>query len=105
VEDGDPKGYQSSKGINEKQVQKIKSWMLSPHTPGWMPLDCSLWAAIESRTFNKRKNENEPMASYKKRLSIAAKRLPKDLIVGCLRQMKGNIAKTLANEGGHAQRD
>ena len=34
VEDGDPKGFQSGKGIRAKQAQKIHSWTLPPHSPG-----------------------------------------------------------------------
>jgi hypothetical protein len=105
VEDGDPKGFQSSKGVKAKKEQKIESWKLSPHTPSLMPLDFSLWAEIERRTLAKTAHENESIAAYKKRLSITAKRLPKTLVRKCLLKMKDNIAQIVANEGSHTKLD
>ena len=43
VEDGDTKGFQSSKGKQAKTKERIKCWMWPPRSPGWMPLDYSLW--------------------------------------------------------------
>eukprot|EP00973_Karenia_brevis_P073575 10223221-Karenia_brevis.AAC.1 len=76
VEDGDTKGFQSNKGKAAKKEQKIDPWVLPPRSPGWMPLDFSLWEEIETRVLAKRGYENEPVESYKRRLSITAKRLP-----------------------------
>ena len=70
-----------------------------------MPLDFCLWDEIEGRTLGKRANENEGMASYKKRLNLTAKRLPKNLIKNCLGKMKGNLKATVASQGGHTQLD
>ena len=92
VEDGDPKGFQSGKGIRAKRAQKIHSWTLPPHSPGLMPLDFSLWDEIEGRVLAKRRKiEDESMAPYKKRLNLTAKRLPRQLIQKCLGKMKGNL--------------
>ena len=49
VEDGDTKGFQSNKGKCATEEQRIESWMLSPRSPGLMPLDFSLWDEIERR--------------------------------------------------------
>ena len=95
VEEGDPKGLQSSNGVKAKKEQKIESWKLSPHIPSFMLLDFCLWGEIERRTLAKTASENETVASYKKLLNITAKRLPKILIKKCLRKMKDNIAKKL----------
>ena len=43
VEEGDPKGFQSSKGVKAKKEQEIESWKLSPHIPGVMLLEFCLW--------------------------------------------------------------
>ena len=82
LEDGDSKGFQSSKGVKAKKEEKIESWKLSPHTPGM--IDYSLWNEIEGRTLAKRAYENESLTSYKKRLCITAKRLPKSLVKNVL---------------------
>lgn len=70
-----------------------------------MPLDFCLWDEIENRTLAKRTHENEGMASYKKRLNITAKRLPKQLIRNCLAKMKENIQATIDSKGAHTQLD
>jgi hypothetical protein len=49
VEDGDPAGYQSSRGKRAKKEAKIKSLVLPPRTPQWMPLDFSVWNEIERK--------------------------------------------------------
>ena len=77
VEDGDPKGFQSNKGIQAKKEQKIRSWKLSPRSPVLMPLDYSLWNEIERRVLAKKGPANESMQAYKKRLNLTAKKLPR----------------------------
>ena len=105
VEDGDPKGFQSGKGLRAKQAQKIRSWTLPPHSPGLMPLDFSLWDEIEGEVLAKRKIEDESMSSYKKRLNLTAKRLPWRLTHRCLGQMKANLRVTVNSGGGHTRLD
>eukprot|EP00973_Karenia_brevis_P086290 11966276-Karenia_brevis.AAC.1 len=83
VEDGDPKGFQSSKGKQAKEEQRIESWTLAPHSPGLMPLDYSLWKQIESRTLGKQGRDNESAKSYVRRLSKIALSLPGDVVQKC----------------------
>ena len=105
VEDGDPKGFQSGKGIEAKRSQKIRSWKLPPHSPGLMPLDFCLWNEIEGRTLGKRGHDNEGMTSYKRRLNLTAKRLPRSIIKNCLGKMKENLKATVASKGSHTRLD
>jgi hypothetical protein len=105
VEDGDPKGFQSSKGKKAKKEQKIRSWTLPPHSPGLMPLDYSLWNEVECRTLNKNGYEKESLASYKKRLNLTAKRLPRKLVKNTVGKMKGNLAAIVKSGGGHSTLD
>ena len=105
VEDGDPKGFQSGKGVQAKREQKIRSWLLPPHSPGLMPLDFSLWDDIEGCTIGKRKIGDETLASYKRRLHVIAKRLPQTLVKKCLAKMKENLRATVRSEGGHTRLD
>ena len=99
VEDGDTKGFQSAKGKAAKKEQKIQSWMLPPRSPGWMPLDYSLWAEIERRVLGKQLKADEPLESYRKRLHMTAKRLPRRIILGVLGKMKENIEATVVSGG------
>ena len=81
------------------RVQKIQSWMLPPRSPGWMPLDYSLWAEIERRVLGKQLKADEPLESYRKRLHMTAKRLPRRIILGVLGKMKENIEATVVSGG------
>ena len=99
VEDGDTKGYQSSKGKAAKREQKITSWTLPPRSPGWMPLDFCLWDEIEDRVLADTKNENETKKSYEDRLRRTALNLPKHIVKNCLSKMRENIQATYDSEG------
>jgi hypothetical protein len=101
VEDLDTKGFQSGKGIRAKKLENIDSWKLPPRSPGWMPLDFSLWTEIENRVLGKYGYDTEDTAAYAKRLRLTAMRLPKTVIKKCLAKMKGNIQETVASRGKH----
>jgi len=105
VEDGDTKGFQSSKGKRAKIGQKIESWMLPPRTPGWMPLDFCLWDEIEGRALAKPGRENETQKAYASRLRRTALGLPRDLVKACLSKMRENILATLDAGGKNTQLD
>lgn len=71
-----------------------------------MPLDYALWNQIETRTLAKRGNTaGESLASYKKRLNITAKRLPKTIVKKCLAKMKENIQAIYNAEGSFTKMD
>ncbi len=101
VEDGDTKGFQSSKGKEAKTDQKIESWMLPPRPLGWMPLDSCLWNEIEGRVLDKIKNVDETRKSIEARLRQTALRLPQHVVKKCLGKMKENIDATVASGGKH----
>ena len=102
VEDGDPKGFQSKKGIAAKNEANVESWKLPPRTPEWMPLDFCLWAEIEKRMLE---NDDivgtETKEEYFARLRRVALTLPRDLVRRCLLRVKGRIEGTAANKGRH----
>ena len=54
---------------------------------------------------SKRKVEDESMASYKKRLNLTARRLPRRLIQKCVGKMKENLRVTRSLRGGHTHLD
>ena len=102
VEDGDPKGYQSNKGIAAKKAQKIISMQLPPRSPEWMPLDYSLWKAIEDQMLNDANVSGvETMKEYLSRLEHTAKSLPRKLVRDALGQMKTRIVATKKLKGEH----
>ena len=101
VEDGDTKGFQSSKGKEAKKFQKIESWMLPPRSPGWMPLDFCLWDEIEGRLLHKEVKADETQRTFEARLRRTALRLPQQLMKSCLGKMKENIDSIVASAGKH----
>ena len=101
VEDGDTKGFQSSKGKEAKKAQKIESWMLPPRSPGWMPLDYCLWDEIEGRVLHKKANADETQSTFEARLRRTALRLPQQLMKSCLGKMKETIDSIVASAGKH----
>ena len=105
VEDGDTKGLQSSKGKRAQTDENIQSWMLPPRSPGWMPLDYSLWDEIEGRVLAQVGYEDETKESYAARLRRTALRLPKTLVRSVVGRMKQNIKETVASRGAHTQLD
>ena len=70
-----------------------------------MPLDYSIWDEIERRTLAKSGRDDKTASSYKKRLCITAKRLPKTYVQKTLRKMKGNIEAIVAAQGGNTEMD
>ena len=104
VEDGDPKGYQSGKGVAAKAEQRIESWKLPPRSPGWMPLDYSLWHEIERRTLAKNIQLKSKVA-YGRNLRKTALSLRPSLVHACLDKMKGNIDETVRSFGKHTKMD
>ena len=100
VEDGDPTGYQSSKGRAAKRAAKIGSWQLPPRTPEWMPLDYSLWATIESKALAAA-GPKESKASYTRKLHKAAKGLSVAYVKKACGSMKKRIKGTLDAGGNH----
>lgn len=102
VEDGDPKGYQTKNGIKEKETQKIESWKLPPRSPEWMPLDYSIWKAIEEKMLNDGSVVGtETKAAYLARLAKVAKDLPRKLVKDTISQMKKRIVATVKEKGAH----
>ena len=64
-----------------------------------------MWHEVESRTLNKKGYEKESLASYKKRLNLTAKRLPRKLVNDTIGKMRGNLAAIVKSEGGHSGLD
>ena len=105
VEDGDPKGFQSTRGIAEKARQKIESWKLPVRSPEWMPLDFCLWHEIEERFYAKAPSHDETKKQFLKRLRSIAMRLPRQLVRKCLLSMRKRIHMTIEAKGRHIEID
>lgn len=101
VEDGDTKGFQSNLGRTAKASEKIKSWTIPPRSPGWMPLDYSIWDAIERRLYAEGVSRDETKDEFQNRLRRIALRLPRAYVKSTILKMKANIAATVASKGAN----
>lgn len=105
IEDGDRKGFQSTKGKDAKADQKIVSMTLPPRSPDIMPLDYCLWDEIEDRVCAKTVTGKETVTQYKRRLCNVAKKIPAKTINKCLLQMKKRVAAIIDAKGKHIKMD
>ena len=72
VEDNDPTGYKSRKGMAAKAAEKIRTVPWPRYSPDLMPLDFSLWANINNRMSACSPKGKETVASFKARLRRVA---------------------------------
>ena len=105
VEDGDPKGYQSTKGKDAKKENSIQSWRLPPRSPEWMPLDYAIWSEIDRRMCSAKISGEETKAQHIARLRRTALSLPKKYVKKVLAQMKPRIQATVHAKGKHIAMD
>ena len=76
IEDNDPTGYKSRRGMEAKKKLKIQTDDLPPRSPDLNVLDYSLWheinVAMRSQEKNFRKTKRETMEEFKARLRRVA---------------------------------
>ena len=104
VEDGDPSGYQTQKGREGKKTAKIQSWRLPPRTPEWMPLDYSIWKAIEQKAMKSVK-ARQTKDTWATALRKAAAGLAPAYITKTCGAMKKRIDATHKAKGSHIKVD
>lgn len=105
VEDGDRTGNQSNKGIAAKKAAHIKSTMLPPRTPSWMPLDYAIWQRIMEKVLETAPCDKETKAAYLTRLKKCAMSLPKTWVEMQIGRMRENIKGVKDARGYHAKKD
>ena len=111
IEDNDPAGYKSGKGLAAKKAVGIVTDDLPPRSPDLNVLDYSLWAFInramrkQERKFPANKKETE--AEFKARLRKTALGLPSSLVTKCLGDMRRRCREILSATppGGHFNSD
>ena len=99
VEDGDRKGNQSQKGIDAKAACGIKALALPPRTPSAMPLDFSIWKAIEKRVVETAPKTTETKDAFLKRLKSCAQKLPKGYVKSVIARMRPNMQDIVDADG------
>ncbi|CAJ1348781.1 unnamed protein product [Effrenium voratum] len=111
LEDNDPSGYKSSKGLAAKAYAGIVTLDLPKRSPDLNPLDYSLWAEVnrkmrrmESKWPN---NKRETRQAYLARLKRTACSLSTDYVSSIVGALAGRVQQVITShgsffpEGGH----
>ena len=104
MEDNDPAGYQSGKGLAAKDAVGIRSLHLPRRSPDLNVLDYSLWHAIDVRMraqeAEMRPTKKESKGEYLKRLRCCAMTLPKSVVEPAVMDMRRRLRqRCLSGEG------
>ena len=104
LEDNDPTGYKSKKGIKAKKEAGIGTDELLKRSPDLNVLDYSLWHAVNTRmriqegSFSKKKKETK--AQFLARLRRTALTLPPSVVKNTLCHMHRRTRLLVKAEGG-----
>lgn len=104
LEDNDPAGYKSGRGIAAKASVGISTLDLPKRSPDLNPLDFSFWAAVNKKmreTESKWPNtKTETRHGYLARLRRTAMRMPTEYVNSIMAAMSGRVQQVLQFNGG-----
>ena len=104
MEDNDPTGYKSSKGVSAKREAKLISMDLPKRSPDCNPLDYALWHEINVRMRKQEcsfpKSFRESSGAYLKRLRRTALGLPASVVGKAVQDMSRRTKELVTNGGG-----
>ena len=105
LEDNDPTGYQSRRGIQAKKDANLVPIGLPPRSPDLNPLDYSLWGEVNRRMRAQErgwpKNKRETREQYLSRLRRTALNLPSSYINDIIGDMALRCKLCMEADGGH----
>lgn len=104
LEDNDPAGFKSSRGMRGKAASKLKTIDQPPYSPDLNPLDFSLWAEVHKQTLDSRPKA-ETKQSYKARLRKVALRMPRTFVRKAVQNIKKRAQQIFDAEGYDIPRD
>ena len=107
LEDNDPSGFKSSKGITAKQEAKIFPFEIPKRSPDLNVCDYALWKEVNKRMRLQEKSwpesKKETRGEFLARLRRTATRLPTSFIEKAVGDMKNRCQKLRAAEGYHIE--
>ena len=104
VEDNDPSGNLSNKGIAAKKAARIVVFKIPKRSPDLNVLDYAIWARIErlmrlqERKFTESKREDREQ--FEERLDRTAKALPKAFVNNAIKNLKERFQRCYKAKGG-----
>lgn len=105
LEDNDPTGYKSSKGVKAKKASGIVPIEFPKYSPDLNPMDFFLWADIERRMVRTAPTGDESVKAFQKRLRRTALRTSRVLIEKAVDSIKKRAAAIYKAKGWHIARD
>ena len=91
LEDNDPTGYKSAKGIAAKDEASIGVFEIPKRSPDLSVLDYAIWAEVNKRLRRQESKwpngKKETRAAYVKRLKLTIRSLPEDFLLKSIRDM------------------
>ena len=104
LEDNDPTGFKSKKGIAAKRTARLDVLEIPRRSPDLCVLDYAIWSEINRRMRRQEqkwaKGKRETRAQFAARLRRTAMRLPKDFIAASVSDMKRRCERILEAKGG-----
>ena len=104
LEDNDPTGNLSKKGVKAKQGCKLKVFTIPKRSPDLNVLDYAIWARVESllRLQERRmaSTKRETRAQFERRLNRTALSLPPSVINRMVANMRVRVQRLYKAKGG-----
>ena len=104
LEDNDPTGFKSGKGVRAKADAHIKPFVIPKRSPDLSVCDYAIWKEINKRMRKQeltwRKSKRESRVDYMARLRRTALRLPSSFIKKSMGDMKRRCQRLYAAGGG-----
>ena len=104
LEDNDPAGFKSRKGMAAKSEARIETFDLPKRSPALNVCDYALWAGVNRRTQRQEcawpANRRETRRSFLARLRRAALGLPTHFVQRSIANMKKRCQRLAAAQGG-----
>ena len=105
LEDNDPAGYKSAKGVAAKKEAGITSLDLPKRSPDMNPLDFSFWAAVNKKMRDMERKwpqtKRETRKAYLARLRRAAFSLSGDYITKIVEALAGRVKQLKDARGNY----
>jgi hypothetical protein len=105
LEDNDPTGYKSKKGVASKEEMHIKLFAIPKRSPDLSICDYALWKEVNKRMRNSEKawasNKRESRVDYLARLRRTATRLPRPFVLKSIGDMKRRCLRLYKAKGFH----
>ena len=105
LEDNDPTGFKSNKGIAAKSKARIDVFRIPKRSPELNVLDYAVWKAVNRRMRAEEKSwpksKRETREDYASRLRRTALRLPRSFIESSIGDMQRRCQRLFEAKGNH----